>query len=182
MRIFKVFIEPRHRLDVVAGLIDGMLNALVLTAGRLFHSQAAGSASLALKVGAATAVTTIFVFFVAHYAEARAALVHAEKQLNLLSHGHLATTQLGRQSMIESAAAASIAAGCGFAGSVFPLLLGTLMPSAPAASLAIIVVVLGALGALLARTFYGSPTVWAVALMIGGALLAGIGVELDIAG
>ena len=30
--------DPSNRLDVVAGLIDGILNALTLAAGRLVHA------------------------------------------------------------------------------------------------------------------------------------------------
>jgi hypothetical protein len=53
-------------------LIDGILNALALAAARLVHSGGGGTTlSLALRVSAVAGATTIFVFFVAHYAELR---------------------------------------------------------------------------------------------------------------
>jgi hypothetical protein len=53
----------RNRLDVVAGLIDGILNALTLAAGRLARAGGEGvTLSLALRVSIAAGVTTIFVF------------------------------------------------------------------------------------------------------------------------
>jgi hypothetical protein len=86
--------DPRNRLDIVAGLIDGILNALTLAAAKLTMQ---GTLTLLLvgKVAAIAACTTSFVFFVAHYAQFRSELVRAARELNLLSHGQLATTQLG---------------------------------------------------------------------------------------
>jgi hypothetical protein len=72
MRAFDLIRHPNNRLDVVAGLIDGILTALALAAGRLVHTDGEGATlSLALRVSVAAGVTTIFVFFVAHYAEVR---------------------------------------------------------------------------------------------------------------
>lgn len=171
----------RHRLDIVAGLVDGILNALTLAAGKLL---AGGGVSLSLitKVGIASACTTLFVFFVAHYAELRADLVHAERELNLLSHGRLATTQLGHQVLRESFVGACIASLCGLIGSAFPLLLGLLLPGPPLLGLALTVGLLGVLGAALARSFFGSPYIWALALMVGGVLFALIGIQLNVVG
>ena len=92
-----------NRLDVVAGLIDGILTALILAAAKILHHDGGLTLALVGKVGVASACTTVFVFFVAHYAELRAELVRSERELNLLAHGRLATTRLGRQVLRESA-------------------------------------------------------------------------------
>ncbi len=178
-----VEIGRAHRLDIIAGLVDGILNALVLATGKLTAPGGSGvTLELAFRVSAATAATTIFVFFVAHYAELRAELVHAERELNLLSHGKLATTRLGRQIVRESAVAASLAAACGTIGSIVPLLLSLNLPGPPLVSIALTISILGLLGVFLARTVFGSPISWALSLMLGGAMLAWMGSVLNIAG
>ncbi|MGA8156677.1 MAG: hypothetical protein WB822_10820 [Rhodoplanes sp.] len=96
----------------------------------LDHGSGA-SLTLAAKVGVATGCTTMFVFFFAHYAEFRTELIRAERELNILSHGRLATTRLGQQALRESLSAAFLAADCGALGSSIPLLLGLLLPRPP---------------------------------------------------
>lgn len=181
MKLADWLLSPRHRLDVVAGLVDGILNALTLAGGRLLGGGG-GSLTLIVKVGVATAGTTLFVFFVAHYAELRADLVRAERELNLLSHGHLATTRLGQQVFREALLGSSIAALCGLVGSTIPLVLCLMLPEPPLAGVALTIALLGLLGAVLARSFYGSPRIWAIGLMIGGIVLTFIGVKLNVVG
>ncbi len=53
--------------------------------------------NLAIRVATAALVSGGFVFFVAKYAELRGQLIQAEKELNLTSHGKLATTTLGKK-------------------------------------------------------------------------------------
>jgi predicted membrane protein (TIGR00267 family) len=174
------WLHARHnRLDIVAGLIDGILTALTLAAAKILH---VGSLTLGLagKVGAFSACTTIFVFFVAHYTEFRTELVRSERELNLLSHGRLATTQLGRQVLREAAAGAAVASICSLLGAMLPLLLALMFPGTPLVGLALTVLLLGVLGALLAWSTFGSPMAWAIAMMAGGIILAAIGVKLDI--
>jgi VIT1/CCC1 family predicted Fe2+/Mn2+ transporter len=48
--------------------------------------------------------------------------------------------------------------------------------------LALTILLLGVFGALLAWSTFGSPVVWAVAMMAGGILLTLIGVQLNIVG
>jgi len=175
-------LSPRHRLDVVAGLVDGILNALTLAAGKLLERGGGVSLPLVIKVGVATACTTLFVLFVAHYAELRAELVRAERELNLLSHGKLATTRLGQQVLSESFVAACIASFCGLMGSAVPLLFGLFLPGSPMLGVAVTVGLLGILGAALARSFFGSPYLWALILMGGGLLLTAIGAKLNLVG
>jgi VIT1/CCC1 family predicted Fe2+/Mn2+ transporter len=175
--------HPSNRLDVVAGLIDGILNALALAAGRLTHTGGEGATlSLALRVSIAAGATTIFVFFVAHYAQLRLELVRHERELNFTEHGRLAATSLGRRIFHESLQKALLACGFSFAGALFPLILCTLLPTPAWLGLAITIAALGGLGALLAKTIFGSPTIWGITLFIGGLLLAFVGMKLDLVG
>lgn len=173
--------NPRNRLDIVAGLVDGILNALTLAAGRLLKGGGADMMLIA-RVGTATALTTVFVFFMAHYAEERAELARAERQLNLTSHGKLATSRLGRRALLEALSGALIAAACGLIGATLSLLLCFWLSDPRWLGLAAVLVLLGLLGALLARSFHGSALFWAAALVIGGAALTYVGVLIDITG
>jgi hypothetical protein len=173
--------SPRTRLDIVAGLVDGILNALILAAGRMLRAAGA-DLPLALRVGAATGLTTLFVFFVAHYAENRAELAEAERELNLGEHGRLAASQLGRRALQSAAAGAGLAASCGVVGSVGALVLCTLLPAPRGTGIAAVIALLALLGALLARSFHGPKLLWTAAIAAGGAALTWIGVQLDIAG
>lgn len=175
--------HPNNRLDVVAGLIDGILNALALAAGRLVQSAGDGATlSLALRVSAAAGATTIFVFFVAHYAELRLELIRHERELNFTGHGQLAATKLGRRVLKESVIKATLAAFFSVVGAMFPLVLCVLLPWPTWLGLAITILALGVLGAMLAKTFYGSPLIWAAGLLCGGIALAYVGVKVDLLG
>lgn len=172
--------DPRTKLDTVAGLVDGILNALTLAAGHLVHGGGA-DAMLIVRVAAATGLTTVFVFFMAHYSELRAELARAERELNLSSHGKLATTQLGYRAACEAFRGALLAAACGVAGSTLSLLLCLWLSHPAWLGLAAVLCLLGVLGALLARSFHGSPLIWSLAIMTGGAALTGAGIALNIA-
>jgi hypothetical protein len=172
---------PRTRLDIVAGLIDGILNALTLAAGHLMKAAGA-DLSLTVRVGVATGLTTLFVFFMAHYAELRAELVRAEKELNVLAHGRLAASLLGRRAVQASAAGAALAAVGGVCGSTISLLLCSYLPGPRWIGLAAAIALLGVLGALLAKSFHGSAAFWSLTLVVGGIVLTVIGVKIDIAG
>lgn len=182
MNILRWLFSTRNRLDIVAGLIDGVLNALTLAAARLYSGSGQISFALVVKVGAATAFTTIFVFFVAHYAQLRAELVHSARELNLTSRGHLAATKLGRQIAFESFIGAVIAAVCGLFGASVPLVLRAALPAPPAVSLGLTIALLGILGISLARGVSGSPWLWALSLMLGGIAITALGIKLDIVG
>lgn len=183
MKTVDLIRHPSNRLDVVAGLIDGILNALALAAGRLIHTAGAGATlNLALRVSIAAGATTFFVFFVAHYAQLRLELVRHERELNFTEHGRLAATNLGHRVFIESLSKAMLASMFSLAGALFPLVLCTLLPSPAWLGLAITICALGALGALLAKTFYGSPLLWGVGLFLGGIALGFIGMKLNLVG
>ena len=177
--IWRWALRSRNRLDIVAGFVDGILNALTLAAGRLLGGGGA-DLSLALRVGAATGLTTIFVFFVAHYAELRADLARAENELNLMSHGQLASSSLGRRALLQSLGGGALAAVCGVGGSTVSLLLAVWLSRPAWAGIAADILLLGLLGALLARSFRGSSPIWALTIMAGGAALTWVGLKLDI--
>jgi predicted membrane protein (TIGR00267 family) len=174
--------SARTRLDITAGMTDGVLTALTLASGKLLRANAPVASSIAFKIGAATALTTLFVFFVAHYAELRTEIDRAEKQLNLLRRGTLAAGELGRRAVANAFAGSLLAAACGLLGSMVPLLLCFALPTPRWLGLAITIGLLGLLGAAMARSFRGPIGFWAVVLMLGGVVLAWIGWQLDIAG
>jgi predicted membrane protein (TIGR00267 family) len=178
---FRAWIESsRTRLDATAGLVDGILTALTLAAGHLLGPGGGASIGLGVRVGVASALTTLFVFFVAHYAELRGELTRAEHQLSLLSHGKLVATRLGRRSLRQAIAGACVAAACGFIGSMAPLVLCASLPSPQWLGIAATIVLLGILGALLAKSFYGPVYLWIGIMMVGGIVLTYIGMQLNI--
>ena len=182
MKVLHWFIRPEHRLDVVAGVSDGMLTALTLAGGRMIGASGGLSGGLALSVAAAASVTQIFVFFVARYAQFRQELVHAERQLNLTTPGLLASTRLGRAVLHDAFAAAFVSAACSFAGALVPLGLSLLLPGAAWLGIPATIGLLAVFGVLLARTVQGSPLLWAGGLVLGGLAVSYIGVKLDIVG
>jgi VIT1/CCC1 family predicted Fe2+/Mn2+ transporter len=177
-----ILLSPRGRLDIFAGLVDGILNALTLAAGRILRSGDGADFQLALRVAIATGLTTVFVFFIAHYAELRAELVRAEQELNLLSHGRLATSQLGRRALESAASGAVLAAICGVIGAMVPLLICAYAPGPRWIGLGAILLLLAALGGLLARSFHGSVAFWSVSIAIAGAVLGYVGLQINIVG
>ena len=51
-------VRPKHRLDLVAGLCDGILTALTLASGRLLNAAVPMDLSLALRVATAASRRT----------------------------------------------------------------------------------------------------------------------------
>ena len=181
MTVLVALFDARRRLDLVAGLSDGILTALTLGAGHMLPGSSPMSVSLALRVACAGAVSGAFVFFVAHYAERRGELVEAERQLNLTSHGRLATSRLGRAAIKEAAIQAAIASGCSFCGASLPLLVSALIPQPRWLGVLVALMVLCLLGYFLAHTVYGHALRWMAGLLLGGIALTLLGVWLDIA-
>jgi hypothetical protein len=172
---------PENRLDVVAGLIDGILTALAFAAGELIEGSGA-TLSLAMRVAIATGLANAFVFFFAHYAELRTDLIGYEKQLNFLSHGKLAASNLGKDALFQSFMAAGIAAIWTILGAAFALAICVWLPHPRWVGPFIDILLLGALGVLLARSLHAASWKWAISLMAGGLLLAAAGIELHVAG
>lgn len=169
-------------LPLVLGVTDGMLNALTLAGGALFHDGEHGvTLLLALRVGIATLVTATFTMFVADYAERRTSLVRASRQLNLTARGQLAATNLGRQALRESLLAMTVAALASLAGAFLPLALGASLPGPTWIVVALTIGLLGLFGWLLGGILAGRRAIWAFAMTVGGAIVTVIGIWLDIA-
>lgn len=181
MNGLKSLFDARHRLDLVAGLSDGILTALTLGAGHLRPGSEPMEPGLALRVAVAAALSGAFIFFVAHYAEQRGELAEAERQLNLTSHGPLATSNLGRAALYEAMGQSAIASGCTFCGALLPLLLSAWLPRPRWLGAAVALAALCLLGYFLARAVYGHPARWMASLVAGGVALAALGAWLDIA-
>ena len=166
-------------LPLGLGLSDGILNALVLASATVLHGTGL-TAGLALKVGAAAIVSAVFTMFVAQYAQLRAELAHAEYELSFTRSGRIAATNLGRQVRREAMAAAAIAGGASFTGSVIPLLVGVWLSAVSWMALVLAIAALGALGAALAVRVRGSKLLWASALVAAGVVVGVIGVQIDL--
>lgn len=171
----------RSQLPLVLGLMDGLLNALTLTAASLVGGGSPVTYQLALRVGAVALATSAFAVFVADYAERRSYLVRASKELNLTARGHLATTRLGHLALERSLLATALACTASFAGAALPLLVGAAAPGASWIVAVLAVAALTGLGAILGRLFADRPGRWAAALGCGGVAVTWLGVWLHIA-
>jgi len=171
----------RERLfAVVIGLVDGILTALTLAAGRVMSSTASIDVPLALRISAGASLSGAFIFFTAEYARLRGELAHAERQLMLTPRGRLAATKLGGAVFRDTVGGAATSSICSFLGALAPLIVGSLLPGRSWLAIVTAIIALGALGAGLARLVYGNSLRWAVVLMIAGGLLSLVGIELHI--
>lgn len=159
------------------GLSDGILNALVLAAGAVLGAKGGVTLGLAARVSAVAFVTGMIMFFVAEYAQLRAELVRAERQLNMTRSGRLATGALGRRARADAAVAAATSS---LVGALVPLVIGALLPTQQWLPLALAIGALGGLGVVLGRAVHGKPLLWASAMLACGVLAAIVGVELKI--
>jgi predicted membrane protein (TIGR00267 family) len=173
--------QREHAFALVIGVSDGILTALTLAAGSVLGSGKPLEGGLALRIATASAVSGTFVFFTAEYSKLRGELAHAERQLNLTSHGRLAATRLGRAVLLETLSKASLASLCNFIGALFPLALGAFLPRPAWLPVAAAIVALGLLGVAIARSVRGNSFRWAAGLMAAGLLLTLIGFRLHVA-
>jgi predicted membrane protein (TIGR00267 family) len=167
-------------LAIVLGLTDGIMTALTLASGRLVQKGPPIPISLAFRIAVGALLSGAFVFFVARYAELRGQLIRAERQLNLLNHGKLATTALGRNVLLDAGLAALASCIAAFFGALFPLITSILIPAHGLFSISGALVALAILGSVLARVVYGSVLRWSLILVLGGIVLAAIGSYLRI--
>jgi predicted membrane protein (TIGR00267 family) len=165
---------------LVIGLVDGILTALILAAGKVAGAGESIYLSDLLRVAVVASVSAAFTFFVAQYSRFRHELVHAERHLTLGSRGPLVKTQLGRAVLLESVAGSFVSGGCSFVGAVLPLLFAMIRPGATSVSLGAPIVALGVLGGFLGRSVYGNVLLWAIGLMSVGVVLTYIGIEVHI--
>ncbi|MBN9121865.1 MAG: hypothetical protein J0I06_22445 [Planctomycetes bacterium] len=179
-RILSYVVRRENVRSLIAGVCDGILTALTLTAARLLDPASPVGYGLAVRVAAAAFLSGAFVFFVAHYAELRVQLVRAERELNLTSHGRLATTRLGRAVAAEAATAALVASLACFAGALIPLLVAAAIPRPTWLGIGVAIAALGVLGGILGWAVYGRPLRWAVLLTAGGGVLTAIGAQLHV--
>ncbi len=169
----------KYAFAVVLGLTDGILTALTLAAGRILGSRNGVSLSIGLRVATASALAGGVVFFTAELARRNQELVHAEQQLNLLSHGRLAATRLGHFVLIESSKATLVVIASNFFGALLPFLV-SFISQFRWVPICFAVVLLGVLGVTIAAVTYRSKIRWAASLMIAGTALAALGLWLRI--
>ena len=170
----------RQLLPVVLGLSDGVLTALTLATGSLVDPGRHISMSMAMRISASAFATGAFVFLVARYSQLRAELVVAERQLNLTSHGRLASSKLGRAILREAILAAALSSVSSFVGAMIPLIVAALVPAHGWAALMAALITLALLGAGLAKVSFGSPWYWSSTLVAGGVVLSILGAQLRI--
>jgi predicted membrane protein (TIGR00267 family) len=167
-------------LPTVLGLSDGILNTLVLAAGRLTNSTDPVTLGLALRIATVAFFSGIFVFFVAKYAQLREELIRAERQLNLTSRGRFASGALGTAVRREAILAATISSIASFCGALVPLLAAALLPNYRGTAIIAALITLSVMGIALSRVLHGSAIRWPIGLVIGGALLTILGAYLRI--
>jgi VIT1/CCC1 family predicted Fe2+/Mn2+ transporter len=174
-------IASRLLFNVALGLTDGLLTALILTAGVLFHGTTGIGIGQALRVAAAAALSGLFTVFVSDYARLRGELRHAARELNLASVRPLLAGRLRSRMRAEAATAALTTTTCSFIGAMIPLGPAVIWPrpwTAPlAASLTLVII-----GLALGRIVGGRSFVWAFLLLVGGAAITLTGVWLDVVG
>ena len=167
-------------LPVVLGLADGILTALTLAAGELTERNNQMPANRALRIAVGALISGAFAFYVAHYSQLRGELVRAERQLNLLSHGRLASTRLGRSVLLDALWSAVISSSASFLGALVPLLTNVCLPAFRWGSVVTSISFLGVLGLALAHVVHGSYWRWCAALVAGGIILSAVGIRLHI--
>jgi len=166
---------------LLLGLIDGILTVLVLATGHVLkHGETPITLALSVKVAFATAASGACIYFFSEYSRQRHRLIHAEKQLNLATHGKLATTHLGRQILKETLWGVAISSVFNFTGAMLPLGIAMLLPHMQWIAVVVAVLMLVLLGVGIATLVYGNAVSWSLSLALAGALVAFIGYALNV--
>ena len=165
----------------VLGFIDGILNALALTAGSILLADQPVTGELAVQISLFAASTGFFVIFVSGYVDLRAELVRASHQLSLTGSGRLAATQLGRTIVSEAGWEAIAGSIASFLGCFAPLAVAWAVPNYGWVGILIAFAMLAGLGAVVANLVHGRKLVWSLLLTAGGVVLTVIGLWLKIA-
>ena len=177
---------PKHHIRrellffLITGLVEGMLTALTLVAGKMLRPGEGITGDLALRIGLAAGFPTTVVFFTAEYARQRKELLRMAHQLNLTQHKRLNDGKLGRQAWRESSVSALISGLCSFGGAIVPLAIASVIPGSGWVAVVLTVGCLGGLGAGIGYTTSSCKICWGFALMIAGGLLAGVGFLLRV--
>ncbi len=175
-----LFHDSSQVFALVIGVTDGILTALTLAAGRIFESSDPITIGLAFRISAASSASGIFVFFTAELIRLRGSLARAERQLNLTTQGRLATTNLGRTILIETAIRAVVSSTCNFFGALIPLIAGAIRPATSWLAIVIALVLLCGLGFAAGRAIHGNPILWLLSLLVAGVVLTVAGVKFRI--
>ena len=166
---------------LLLGLIDGILTVLALATGHVLnHSAGPITLWFSLKVAFATAASGACIYFFSEYSRQRQGLIHAEKQLNLATHGKLATTQLGRQILKETLWGILVSSVFSFFGGMLPLSIAMLIPHAQWIAIVVALFMLLLLGIGIASLVYGNAFTWSLSLVLAGGLIAFIGYTLNV--
>jgi len=166
---------------LLLGLIDGILTVLVLATGHVLrYTETPLTLWLSMKVAFATSISGACIYFFSEYSRQRHRLIHAEKELNLATHGKLATTHLGRQILKETLRGVVVSSICNFAGAMLPLSIAMLFPQMQWIAIVIALLMLVFLGIGIASLVYGNALAWSLSLVSAGALVAFIGYKLDV--
>ena len=176
----KHLIRRERLFFVITGLVEGMLTALTLVAGKMLRPGESITGDLALRIGLAAGFPTVVVFFAAEYARQRQELLHMAHQLNLTRRERLADGKLGRQAWRESSVSALVAGLCSFGGAVVPLAIASVIPGSGWPAIVVTVGCLGGLGAGVGYTAASCKLCWGIALMVAGGLLAALGYFLHV--
>jgi predicted membrane protein (TIGR00267 family) len=174
-------ISSRLLFNVALGLTDGLLTALVLTAGVLSRGTASIGIDQASRVATAAALSGFFTVFVSDYARLRGELSHAARELNLPSVRRLLASKLSRKVRSEAAISAFITTACSFLGAMIPLAAVAISSAAWTAFLAAAIALI-IIGFALGRIVGGNILVWAFLLFGGGAAITLAGVWLNVVG
>jgi predicted membrane protein (TIGR00267 family) len=110
-------------LPLSLGVADGILNALTLASGAVLHRRGL-DLWMASRIGIVAFVSAVFTVFVAVYAQSRAEVARAERELSLTTTGRLAAGALGRRVTREAVESALAAGVSSFAGAIVPLAVG----------------------------------------------------------
>ena len=180
MRTIRWLPESGVLMPTVLGLSDGILTALVLSAGRLVNPNGNFTFALAVRIAIAAFASGAFVYFVSNYSRLRDQLIRAETQLNLTSHGRFASSRLGRAILLEALGMTVVASISSFLGALIPLLTGAFLPDLRWASISASLISLGILGLVLARSVHGRCWLWCISLFCGGVVILLIGIKLRI--
>jgi|SRR5579875_1446076 predicted membrane protein (TIGR00267 family) len=167
--------------NVALGLIDGLLTALVLTAGVLLHGTAKVGMDQAVRVSLAAGLSGLFTVFVSDYARLRGELSHAARELNLVSVRPLLASRLSGKVRRQAALDALTTTACSFVGAMIPLAAAAIWPVSSAAFIAASIALVS-IGFVLGRVVGGPALLWAALLLVGGSAIAVAGVWLDVVG
>jgi predicted membrane protein (TIGR00267 family) len=171
----------RHQLfALLLGLIDGILTVLALATGHVLQPDSPLSLSLSLKVALATSLSGSLIYFFSEYSRQRQRLIHAEKELNLASHGKLATTELGRQIIKETFIGMLISSVFNFFGVMIPLILAVVFPKIQWIAIVAALLLLFFLGLAIARLVFGNAFLWIIALLAAGIIVSIVGYKLHV--